>query len=652
MKRAYVIAAALAAFAVGVPAAGAEPAVPTITGPSSPANDNNPVLTGTADAASVVAIYIGDCSGSPIGTTTADGTGVFQLQVTVADDTSTTFRATATVGPDVSPCSAPFTYVEATPPDTTIIGSPPALTDATASFSFTGDDGAGSGIAGFECQLDANPLESCTNPVTYGGLDDGSHTFSVRARDAAGNVDSTPATHTWQVDATAPPSPVITLAPSNPSGDATPRFEFSDLDPSAGFRCALDGGAFVDCSSGAFTAPALSNGGHTFGVEAVDPAGNTSRVTSYAWTVDTVSSLVTFTEKPPLLTNQTSATFGFSASKPGSSFQCALDSAPFSACSSPKVYSRLGNGSHTVAIRAIRLGLIGPPSRYTWTVDLVPPQTTIATAPPAESGSAAATFAFSGSEQATFTCRLDGAGPTPCTSPRTYAGLGDGTHTFAVQAVDRAGNADPTPAAYSWHIAGVGPPTQDLRPPANVGRVKRNVGYRVLKLAWRRPRDADFDHVAVFVSTKRGAAPRTLVYSGKKQSYVNRRFKNGLYSRYLVVSYDTSDNASGGSSATVPPSALLRSPRDGQVVRAAPLLRWTPVRKATFYNVQLFYRGRKVLSAWPLHARHTMKRRWTYSGRAHGLRKGTYSWFVWPGFGPLAKSRYGSLLGQGTFRVR
>jgi hypothetical protein len=76
------------------------------------------------------------------------------------------------------------------------------------------------------------------------------------------------------------------------------------------------------------------------------------------------------------------------------------------------------------------------------------------------------------------------------------------------------------------------------------------------------------------------------------------------------------------------------------------------VRGASFYNVQLFYRGAKVLSAWPTKARQILTRRWTYLGRRHTLRPGTYVWYVWPGFGPQAKSRYGQLLGQGSFRVR
>jgi len=660
------------------------------------------------------------------------------LVAPLGDSQSTWTTALAAATPFVAQAQ-PVLAIDGTPPETAISGTPPTLTGGTASFSYTGSDGTGSGVTGFDCKLDNAAFAACGNTAGYSGLTDGSHTFSVRARDAAGNVDPTPVAVTWTVDvtppettissappalsntrtgqiafagtdahagvtfqcaldgvafaacssplsysnlgdgphsfvvravdavgnvdpspanaswtidATAPPSPVLTLAPSDPSGDSTPTFEFSDLDPTAAFRCTLDGGATVDCPNGAFTAPVLPDGHHTFAVVAVDRAGNASGATSYAWTIDTVSPLVTFNERPPLLTNQTTATFGFTSTKPASTFECSLDGATFSTCPSPKVYADLRNGSHTVAVRAVWLALVGPPAEYSWTVDLVPPQTTINSGPPAESTNAGATFTFAGSEAATFTCRLDRGGPAPCTSPTTYTGLGDGQHTFSVQAVDRAGNSDPTPATYVWRISGVGPPVGDLQPPANVGRLKRSVGYGVLRLTWRPPADADYDHVAVFVSTKRGIPPRTLVYTGKKQSYVKRRFQNGLYYRYLVISYDTSDNASGGSSASVLPSALLLSPPDGRVVRSAPRLRWTPVLKASFYNVQVYYRGRKVLSAWPQHARQGLVQRWSYSGRSYRLRQGAYSWFVWPGFGSRAKSHYGPLLGIGTFRVR
>jgi hypothetical protein len=329
-----------------------------------------------------------------------------------------------------------------------------------------------------------------------------------------------------------------------------------------------------------------------------------------------------------------------------------LDGGSFDPCASPQLLTGLADGSHAFSVRATSLGNLGPPTEYTWTVDTVAPDTTITLGPPTPSGSASANFAFSSSEAgSSFACSLDAAGITPCSSPTTYSGLGDGAHIFRVEAVDAAGNADATPATYSWQIAGVGPATIDRTPPGNVKRLKRNVGYRSLKLSWSRPSDSDFDHVEVFVSTSAKSLPRTPVYRGKASRYTNKRFRNGLYYRYAVVSYDRAGNASRGTAAVVPPSILLRSPRDGRRVHAPPRLVWARVSKATFYNVQLYYDARKVLSIWPNSAKLKLPRSWRYEGRRYRLRKGSYRWYVWPGFGPRSKARYGQLLGQSGFRV-
>jgi hypothetical protein len=185
-----------------------------------------------------------------------------------------------------------------------------------------------------------------------------------------------------------------------------------------------------------------------------------------------------------------------------------------------------------------------------------------------------------------------------------------------------------------------------------VAEVRRNIGYGRMQLRWSRPADSDFDHVNVYVSTSRKTPPRRLVYTGKRQSYADRHFKNGQYYRFLVVSYDRAKNASGGRSVLVPPSALLISPRNGSTIRGVPKFRWAAVRGASFYNIQLYRKGQKVLSAWPGKARQSLTRKWSYGGRRYALRRGLYVWYVWPGFGPRTRSRYGQLLGQGTFKVR
>ncbi len=62
----------------------------------------------------------------------------------------------------------------------------------------------------------------------------------------------------------------------------------------------------------------------------------------------------------------------------------------------------------------------------------------------------AARFTFSADEGASFACSLDGGGFTPCNSPSVYSDLPPGWHSFAVKAVDAAGNADPSPAETRW----------------------------------------------------------------------------------------------------------------------------------------------------------------------------------------------------------
>jgi Ca2+-binding RTX toxin-like protein len=87
------------------------------TDPAGPANDNNPRLKGSAEAGSTVRVYTtGDCSGTPVATGSAAGFASPGLAMSVADDSTTTFRATATdAAGNVSPCSSEVTYRESTP---------------------------------------------------------------------------------------------------------------------------------------------------------------------------------------------------------------------------------------------------------------------------------------------------------------------------------------------------------------------------------------------------------------------------------------------------------------------------------------------------------------------------------------------------------
>jgi len=107
------------------------------------------------------------------------------------------------------------------------------------------------------------------------------------------------------------------------------------------------------------------------------------------------------------------------------------------------------NGSITVALAADEQVICTVTNTY----DTTPPDTTITAAPSNPSGSPDATFEFTSEAGATFECRLDGGAWEACSSPKSYTGLSDGSHTFEVRASDAAGNTDPTPAGYTWTIA-------------------------------------------------------------------------------------------------------------------------------------------------------------------------------------------------------
>lgn len=160
---------------------------------------------------------------------------------------------------------------------------------------------------------------------------------------------------------------------------------------------------------------------------------------------------------PSGTTTSTSASFTFSATE-SARFECSLDGAAYTACTSPKSYSALTPASHTFRVRAIDTAgnVDATPAERSWTVmepaDTTPPETTIVAGPAATTTATEATFSFTADETSTFACSLDGAAYTACTSPKTYTGVAVGTHTFRVRATDTAGNTDPTPAEQSWTV--------------------------------------------------------------------------------------------------------------------------------------------------------------------------------------------------------
>src|SRR5204863_8283633 len=135
----------------------------------------------------------------------------------------------------------------------------------------------------------------------------------------------------WAIDLTAP-NTTIDSAPPALDNNATPSFTFHSSEPASTFECRVDGGSWSSCTSPHTTA-ALDDGSHTFDVRTTDAAGNTDGTpASSTWTVDTAAPATSLDSGPGSPSNDTTPSFSFSSSEPGSTFECRVDGGSWSAC--------------------------------------------------------------------------------------------------------------------------------------------------------------------------------------------------------------------------------------------------------------------------------------------------------------------------------
>lgn len=403
------------------------------------------------------------CSSPAHFSSLADGAHTFEV------------RAIDGAGNVGSPASETWN-VDATAPSATLTGSPanPSnIKDPT--FAFTGDDGAGSGVASFECQVDGLAFAPCTSGASFGALLDGSHTFQVRAIDLVGNT-GTAASGAWVLDATAPVA-TITASPANPSDAPSATFSFIGDDGIgtgiAGFQCQVDAGGFSLCKSGDAFGP-LADGPHTFEVETIDNAANVSAPVSFTWTIATTTpTTVAIQSGPSSVTSSTSAGFTFTTAGSPTTVECDLDAAGFAACDSAAAQSYAGplsDGSHTFTVRVTDAAGHANTDTRTWSIDTTAPSAAITSSPSDPSKASTAIFSFAGDDGtgsgvASFQCQMDTGGFAACNSGDSFGPLSDATHIFEVQAVDKAGNTS-TPASFTWTVDTTPPTASFIGTPA------------------------------------------------------------------------------------------------------------------------------------------------------------------------------------------
>jgi hypothetical protein len=297
--------------------------------------------------------------------------------------------------PTAKPIPVPVpipTPTDTTAPETSITSGPTATTTSTsASFGIAASEPSST----LACKLDSGSWGACASPKAYSGVSVGSHTFSVRAADTAGNVDASPAIRSWKVEAAAPPPPPpadttapdtsITSGPTATTTSTTASFDFSASEAGSAFACKLDSGSWGACGSPK-SYSSVTPGTHTFSVRATDSSSNVDATpATRSWTVeavtpppppaDTTPPETSITSGPAATTTSTSASFSLSASESGSTLACKLDSGSWGSCTSPKAYSGLAVGSHTFSARATD-GAGNPdatPATQAWTVEAVAP---------------------------------------------------------------------------------------------------------------------------------------------------------------------------------------------------------------------------------------------------------------------------------------
>jgi hypothetical protein len=168
-----------------------------VTPPAAPSITANP--PGLSNSASASFSFTGE--GSATFECELDGIGFSTSLCTSPkaysglSDGSHTFGVRQTDSAGNTGPSATYTwFVDTTAPQTTIDTTPPDPSAADVTFFFSASE-----TSTFECSLDGAAFGSCNSPASHTGLAPGSHTFDVRATDAAGNIDPTPASYAWTV---------------------------------------------------------------------------------------------------------------------------------------------------------------------------------------------------------------------------------------------------------------------------------------------------------------------------------------------------------------------------------------------------------------------------------------------------------------------
>jgi hypothetical protein len=240
--------------------------------------------------------------------------------------------------------------------------------------------------------------------------------------------------------------------------------------PGSTFKCRFDEEAFHTCSAAGKVRPpaALPDGSHTFEVFATNAGHADATPAKISFVVDTVAPETILESGPSGLTADAEPVWTFTSDEPSPyQFECSLDAGSYEDCYlsyEPGMGGPLPDGKHTIRIRAVdEAGNVdASPVKISITVDATPPETTITSAPTVTKDTTPKIKFASSEAGSTFLCSFDSEPFGPCSNPAGSvppAPLAEGQHTFEVEATDKVGNLDPSPASVTFTVDTTPPET-------------------------------------------------------------------------------------------------------------------------------------------------------------------------------------------------
>jgi protocatechuate 3,4-dioxygenase beta subunit len=238
---------------------------------------------------------------------------------------------------------------------------------------------------------------------------------------------------------------------------------------------ALPDGLSLNATTGQLSGTPTRAGVFTFKLSASNGVGTQAITPDIAVTVSS----------PPQLVNQTPPTAGVEGTAYSYTFTATGSPEPTFAVAT----GALPDGLNLNTTTGVLSGTPAKPGGFSFTVsasngvgapavtpvitiniasnDTTGPVVTLTAVPANPTTSRSASIGFSGTDSqnppVTFTCALDGAAATACTSPAGYSSLADGVHKFVVTGKDAVGNAS-VPVLYSWRVDAT-KPTVTLKTP-------------------------------------------------------------------------------------------------------------------------------------------------------------------------------------------